>query len=78
MAAGSKGYLNDIYWWLMVHGVFRFEGISSDEMCNAAEPWKKSITQSSVVRQITGFGIRPGAWLLRITWGKEGGATGRH
>jgi hypothetical protein len=42
-APGSKGHLNDIYWWLMVHGVFRFVGISSDEMCNAAELWKQSI-----------------------------------
>jgi TIR domain len=40
----TKGSLNDIYWWLMVHGVFRFVGIASEDMCNAEEFWSDSVS----------------------------------
>jgi TIR domain-containing protein len=39
----TRGSVNDIYWWLMTHGVFRFQGIESEDMCNAEESWVDSV-----------------------------------
>jgi hypothetical protein len=40
----TKGSLNDIYWWLINHGVFTFKGIESEDMCNAEEFWSDSVS----------------------------------
>jgi hypothetical protein len=47
----TRRRLNTSYWWLIVHGVFRFKGIQREDMCFAVEDWQTSVACALVTER---------------------------